>query len=118
MTDSRGASAVEIALVLPLLVMILVGIIAFGTAYNNYLAVSHAAREGARMAAVGTFDEAVVRQRAYPATPDSISVSYPNGDAHGEPVEVTIIDQFAIDIPFFGTRNIALTSTAVMRIEN
>ena len=93
------------------------GIFAFGSAYSNYLAISHAAREGARLAAVGGYDEAIVRQRAYPATPESITVSYPNGNERGEPVEVTVIDQFHLEIPFFGTRDFPLTAKSVMRIE-
>jgi len=115
--SGEGASAVELALLLPLLLMIIFGIFAFGSAYSNYLGISNGAREGARMAAVGTYSEATVRQRAYPATPDSITVNYPNGNKRGEPVEVTVIDQYHLEIPFFGTRNIPLRSKVVMRIE-
>ncbi len=116
--QNRGAAAVEMALVLPLLLMLIFGIFAFGQAYNNYLAITHAAREGARMAAVGDYDEATVIERAYPAIPDSISVTYPNGNVVGESVEVTIVDQFDLEIPFFGEATIPLTSTVVMRIED
>ncbi|MFP4074753.1 MAG: TadE/TadG family type IV pilus assembly protein [Actinomycetota bacterium] len=49
--DSRGASLVELALALPLLVMLLVGMVSAGIAYNNQLALTHAAREGGRYAA-------------------------------------------------------------------
>lgn len=106
------------ALVLPLLLMLIFGIFAFGQAYNNYLAITHAAREGARMAAVGEYDEPTVIDRAYPATPDSISVTYPNGNVVGESVEVTIVDQFNLEIPFWGQTTIPLTSSVVMRIED
>lgn len=47
----RGASLVELALALPLLVMLLVGMVSAGIAYNNQLALTHAAREGGRYAA-------------------------------------------------------------------
>jgi len=102
---------------LPLLLMIIFGIFAFGSAYSSYLGVSNGAREGARMAAVGTYSEAVVRQRAYPATPDTITVVYPNGNKRGERVEVTVIDQFHLEIPFFGTRDFPLQAKVVMRVE-
>lgn len=119
--SGKGASAVELALLLPLLLMIILGIFAFGGAYINYLGISNGAREGARMAAVGTHTDEeirqVVRERAYPATPDSITVTYPNENERGEPVEVTVIDEFHLEIPFFGTRDIPLTSKVVMRIE-
>ena len=47
----RGASLVELALALPLLVMLLVGMVSAGIAYNSQLALTHAAREGGRYAA-------------------------------------------------------------------
>jgi Flp pilus assembly protein TadG len=49
----RGTAAVEFALVLPLLLFILFGIIDFGRALNAQIVLTQAAREGARLAAVG-----------------------------------------------------------------
>lgn len=115
--NERGTNAVELALLLPVLVMLMVGIFQFGMAYNNYLAITHAAREGARLAAVNRFDEAAVREKAYPVNPDSVSVSYPAGEAHGEPVTVTVTYNRTIDVPFWGSVVIPLNSEASMRIE-
>lgn len=50
--NERGTSIVEAAIVIPLLMTVLFGIIEFGFAYNDYLALRSAAREGARIAAV------------------------------------------------------------------
>lgn len=50
-SGDRGASLVELALALPLLVMLLVGMVSAGIAYNHQLALTHAAREGGRYAA-------------------------------------------------------------------
>lgn len=47
-----GASLVEFAIVLPLLVLLLFGIIEFGWLLATNLDVKHGAREGARLAAV------------------------------------------------------------------
>jgi hypothetical protein len=44
----RGAAAVEFALILPLLLGMLLGVIDFGTAYTQNISVQAAAREGAR----------------------------------------------------------------------
>lgn len=48
----RGQSLVEFALVVPLLLLMLVGIIEFGRAWNISQTVTFAARQGARVAAV------------------------------------------------------------------
>jgi len=48
----RGAVAVEMAIVLPLLLLILLGIIEFGRALNVQVSLTQAAREGARYAAI------------------------------------------------------------------
>jgi Flp pilus assembly protein TadG len=49
--DDRGAALVEFALVFPLLVVMLLGIVTGGLAYNQKLQVTHAVREGARYGA-------------------------------------------------------------------
>jgi len=115
--NEEGASSIEFALIMPVLVMLMVGIFQFGMAYSNYLAITHAAREGARLAAVNQFSEEVVREKAYPVNPDSISISYPYGNVHGEPVMVTIKYNKEIEIPIWGSTVIPLQSQASMMIE-
>lgn len=48
----RGAAAVEFALVLPLLLLILLGIFEFGRLFNIQLILSNSAREAARVMAI------------------------------------------------------------------
>lgn len=48
----RGASLVEFALVLPLIMMIVLGLVSAGVAYNLKITLTHAAREAARYAAI------------------------------------------------------------------
>ena len=48
----NGAAAVELAVVLPVLILILLGIIQFGIILNAQITLTSAAREGARHAAV------------------------------------------------------------------
>ncbi len=50
--SEEGAAAVEFALVVPLLLTLLFGIIEFGFAYNAQILVTNAAREAAREVAV------------------------------------------------------------------
>jgi len=48
----RGAAAVEMALVLPLLLFLLMGMIDFGRAYSAQIQLAQAAREGVRLASL------------------------------------------------------------------
>lgn len=50
--SERGAVAVEFAIVAPLLVMLLLGIMEFSRAYNAQASLSAAAREGVRVMAI------------------------------------------------------------------
>lgn len=50
--SERGAAAVEFALVVPILLMLLLGTMEFGRAYNAQISLTHAARETARYMAV------------------------------------------------------------------
>lgn len=50
--DDHGAAALEFALVLPIFLIVIFGLIDFGRALNAQLVVSDAAREGARAAAL------------------------------------------------------------------
>ncbi len=58
--DHRGAAAVEFALVMPLLLMLVFGIIDFGLMINEKTVLANAAREGARDGAISR-KEAVIR---------------------------------------------------------
>ena len=122
--SEKGASAVEFALILPILLMLIFAIFQFGIAYNNYIALTHAAREGARLAAVN-FDEdpgidefeARIRDSAPTVTIQSIGLSGQDGDI-GDSVSVTVTGEVLnIEIPLAGSWPVQLTSTATLRIE-
>ena len=115
--NEKGASAVEFALVLPIFLMLVLGIFQFGIAFNNWIAITHAAREGARLAAVGQYDEQRVRDSAPSVAIQSISVSGQGGSI-GSPVTVIVTGNVLnINIPFAGNWPVTLKSTAVMRLE-
>jgi Flp pilus assembly protein TadG len=52
----HGQALVEMALILPVLLLLLMGIVQFGIIFSGQIAVASAAREGARIAAVGADD--------------------------------------------------------------
>jgi Flp pilus assembly protein TadG len=51
--DNRGTALAELALVLPLLLLLIMGMLDFGKAFNEWIDETHLANEGARLAAVG-----------------------------------------------------------------
>lgn len=65
--SERGAVLLETALTLPLLLLVTIGIVEVGRAYQTWQVLTNAAREGARVAVLpGIGDEAVrERVRAY-----------------------------------------------------
>lgn len=56
--SERGAAAVEFALLAPVLIMLLLGIMEFGRAYNAQITLSNAAREGVRVMAINNSQSA------------------------------------------------------------
>lgn len=64
--EDRGAAALEFAILAPLLLVLIAGIVEFGRMYQAQLAVTSAAREGARSLAVDKWNEPLVRSAAYP----------------------------------------------------
>jgi hypothetical protein len=63
--DERAAALAELALVLPLLLVLLLGMLDFGKAFNEWIDQTHLANEGARLAAVNYKPDA-----GYPACPN------------------------------------------------
>jgi Flp pilus assembly protein TadG len=63
--DRGGQAAVEFALVLPFLLVMLIGIVEFGRAWNQHQVITDAARESARKASLyGATSEAEVKKVA------------------------------------------------------
>ena len=121
--DDSGASALEFALVVPFLIMLLVGMLEFGFIFQAQLAVTHAAREGARMAAVNKWDASVVEARAFPLKiADGLSVVPSNPDPDSVKVVVSYQWKWLIipSSPVSGLFHLnapLLTSSATMRKE-
>ena len=119
--DDRGATLVELALVLPILVLLVFGIVEFGRAYNAQVTLTHAAREGARVLAL-TRDAGAAETAAVGAAtsldPAQLSVTSDSCDP-GLPTQVTLSYDFTYDIPLLGsdtlTLTLTLTGTGVMR---
>lgn len=125
-----GAAVVEFALILPLLLLLLVGIIEFGFAWYRNQTLEAAAREGARTASVGgTLSEIgdAVEAAVGLADPSDLSVAVspagdpPCQDNFGEEVSVTVTlpssAGYSIDIPFWGSQPLSIATAGTFRCE-
>lgn len=117
--DDRGAAAVEFALVLPVLISLLLGIMEFGNIYNAQITLTAAAREGARTMAIKN-DPVAARNAVRgaltlnPAPTDAqISVT-PTTCANGLTDTVTVTYPLPALTGFFG-QSFTLQGKGVMR---
>lgn len=91
-----GQAAVEFALVLPVLMLVVVAICQVALTLDCYLVVTAASREGARRGAE-TNDSEAARQAALkaaeglPGGPPEVQVGYPEGRGRGGRVKVTLV---------------------------
>lgn len=76
--SERGAAAVEFAILLPLLLMLVLGTIEFGRAYNAQITLTNAARDGVRYMAIAK-DPAEAKKKAQTAAA-SVSSTIPTSD--------------------------------------
>ena len=124
MRSEKGQSIVEFALVLPILVMLLFGIIDFGRIFHTYLAIDHASREAARTASIGENDATIVSTAVASAssiqlTAGQVAVSPGGTKSSGSDVTVTITYPVSFLTPVVSnlTGPITLSSSTVMRME-
>jgi hypothetical protein len=82
----RGAAAVEMALVMPLLLFVIFAIVDFSRAYNTQIQLSQAAREGVRLVAMQSTADINTRigQAAPSLTISGVNIQYL--DSSGTPV--------------------------------
>jgi Flp pilus assembly protein TadG len=126
--DTRGAAAVEFALILPVLMLIVVGIINYGDMLSVRQSVSQAASEGARAAAVTTdsdkaaagrkaVDDALAAQGQKCTAACSVTVAACSNEATKQCATVKVVIAYKGLIPGFGLiLPNTLSYTAVARV--
>lgn len=108
---------VEFAIILPVLVVLILGLIAASRAYNAQLSLTHATREGVRVLAVtGDEAEAIAATVAAATSLDPADLSVTTtACVPGDPTSVSATYPFEWSIPFIGSRILTLSAEAVMR---
>jgi hypothetical protein len=137
--SENGVALVEFALVLPVLVVLLFGMIDFGKAFNYWIDETHLANEGARWAVVnknpgssGTTLQEYIREQATtpelrnggtPAVPNPLEVciEFPAGTSNvGDPVKVTVETTYrwlGVIADRISITETAIVGSATMRLE-
>jgi Flp pilus assembly protein TadG len=133
--NQRGAEVVELAIVLPLLLFVFVGIIDFGFMFQRYAVLNNAAMEGARVGSLPGYQipaDVTARVNAYAATAgvnaatirvDAVTVAVPAaGGGNWPAVQVTVEHDYTFRYiggmaVFFGgsSRMVTLRARSVMR---
>jgi Flp pilus assembly protein TadG len=113
--DEQGAAMVELAIILPVLLMLVVGIIEFGRAYSTQVAIQAAAREGARELALGQPDVDARTRAAAPSVDIDTITQTPCPSSGDGQASVTIEETFTFGIPFVPLVPKTLRATGVMR---
>ncbi len=131
----EGAELIEMAIVLPLLLLLFMGMVDFGFLFQRYVVLTNAAAEGARVASLPGYTSADVTARVAAYASNSgvsgavntatVAVTVPGGAGGGawpaSQVTVTHVYNFQYVTPlaalFGGTMNgsVTITSRATMR---
>lgn len=125
--NQKGQSIVEFALVLPILLLLLLGIVEFGLIFNTHVTLTHMAREWARYGSIHWNSESdTVLESKIIAEIDDSHLDSGNAsvdvviDEDSKRINVTINYNFKFFdpiIPAIIGENIGLTGSAVMSLE-
>ena len=121
----RGQAIVEFALILPVFILILLGIMEFGLVFHQYLVVTAASREGARVAALGGTDaetRTIVNNSAASVNTGQLTTTItPANRVKGQTVSVQVTNPVTIRAPLisqaFPQNPFPVTGTTIMRVE-
>ncbi len=110
----EGQATVELALLLPVLVLAAVAVLQVGLVVRDYVSVVHAAREAARAASVDA-DATAAAHRVLPGA----NVQVGPRPAVGEPIRVEVDFRSVTDLPLVGPLfpDPVLHHAASMRVE-
>ena len=122
--DEQGVAMTEFALILPMFMLIVVAMLAFGRVFFYWIDANHLANETARWAAVDRNPYATSLQRhvldsgTLEFQDARVCLDFPDGDpsAGGESVRVRVQKPFDF-LPIVGIGTITIRGSSTMRIE-
>lgn len=124
--NQSGQALAEVALILPILLLVVCGALEVGQVLHLSLAVDHSSREGARLGALGSTDTEIIAcvLGQLPSTdPSRLEVTImpgPTGRIRGAPLSVTVRYPHRFITPLVGAMlggEFWVTGRTTMRIE-
>lgn len=111
----RGAALLEFAIVVPLLVTLVAGIVAVGRLHDTQVVLRSAARNGARTLALGadTATASAAISRSAPFTIDQMALTSCPATGVGD-ATVTLAERVDVGMPFLGLGQRTVRATGVM----
>lgn len=117
----RGQATVELALLLPLVALVIVGVIQLALVARDHNLVAHAAREAVRAAAVEDNPAAprLAAMRAGPLAPGRLEVRTTDRGEPGSSITAIVTYDAPVRVPFIGALvdDVRLEARATMRVE-
>lgn len=117
---------VELALIVPILIFLVLGVVEFGRVFNAYMTIQHAAREGARLGILGASDNEIrnrVLENAVSLDPSLVSVAIaPSSGSRtsGTILTVYVSYNFRVLMPLLSSvlgTSIPISAALSMRVE-
>ena len=117
--SERGSAVVEFALVVPLVLVLVLGLVEVALVARTQLEVVNAAREGAREAAASPDPADAVRaaRSALGGAAGTARISVRRPDVVGGRAEVRVTLPYRVAAPLFGGVAVEITARSTMRVE-
>jgi len=126
LNNQKGQALVEFALVFPILLLLVMGILQFGMMLNSYLSIENASREGARAGIVGSSDSEIrntIISTSPSLDPNKLTVTITPAEANrksGNTLTVKVTYNYNLTVPIISSlfnNVVPLNGQTSMRIE-
>lgn len=124
--NQKGQALVEFAIILPVILLMVMGIVQFGMMLNSYLSITNAAREGARVGIIGSTNTEIrdaITGTSPSLQPEKMIISITPSEStrnSGDTLTVSINYDYELTVPIISNlfnNAVVLKAQTSMRIE-